>query len=151
MAEIHSTKVYYPFLDSFRAIAILWVMLHHGMLIASFSYSMPYLDKLSAIGFLGVDIFFVISGFLITGLLINDLDNKIRVKRFYVRRFFKIVPHYLTIVLIGFALLPFNLIPEKPAFVSFASYFLFLQNYVPTIGLLLLRNIFIFYTRSFWF
>lgn len=57
--------------------------------------SFPFL-QLTALGQSGVDVFFVISGFLITGLLVKDSDEKIgyRLKRFYLRRFFRIFPPF---------------------------------------------------------
>ena len=114
---------------------------------------------LAEIGHLGVDIFFVISGFLITGLLVSDFDQDIRLKRFYLRRFFKIVPQYLFVIFS--ALLVLKVIPPYdltfPWLISFYkgiptwttltlksygnmsslySYFLFVQNYVEQIPIL---------------
>jgi peptidoglycan/LPS O-acetylase OafA/YrhL len=97
---------YYPFLDSFRGIAILWVIFHHAVYFFS-GNGLGFLPlKMAKLGFLGVDLFFVTSGFLITGLLMEEFfQGQLRVQRFYIRRFFKIVPHYfLTIIVaLGFA------------------------------------------------
>ncbi len=92
-----SSKKYYLFLDGFRAIAVLWVILSHILIFFDLSPNLGVLFipfvKIAAVGVFGVDIFFVISGFLITGLLLEDLDSgKIRIKKFYFRRFLKIVP-----------------------------------------------------------
>ncbi|MCA9403439.1 MAG: acyltransferase [Candidatus Omnitrophica bacterium] len=99
---------YYPYLDGFRAVSILWVILHHVQVFFDlrFMSSPEWLPLMltAKIGQRGVDMFFVISGFLITGLLIGDLDGKVRVKRFYLRRIFKIIPSYLTIVMAGLLL-----------------------------------------------
>jgi len=107
-------KIRYQFIDGLRAYAVLWVMLYHINIffdlqpITGKFYLLIYM--LSYAGHFGVDIFFVISGFLITGLLIKDMEGTIRLKRFYARRFFKIVPQYACAVLIALiisALLPF--------------------------------------------
>ncbi len=130
---------YYRFLDGFRAFSVFWVIWHHTL--PEFNI-LQYIDipivrivliRLSAIGFLGVDVFFVISGFLITGLLLDDLNDRVRMKRFYVRRFFKIVPHYMVILAAGFLLLAAmpGHVTYKPQ--SVISYFLFFQNYVDPI------------------
>ncbi len=97
---------YYPFLDGFRAIAISGVLLTHaGLLTLPDSPLTVLLYPIFKIGHLGVDMFFVISGFLITGVLIEDWNEEIRVKRFYIRRFFKIVPQYLSLLVAGFLLI----------------------------------------------
>ena len=105
MSKIGQGK-YYPFLDGLRAFAVLWVLFRHLHSVIDLAFNFGKYDsifnRIGFLGFLGVDIFFVISGFLITGLLLPDLDDKIRIKRFYSRRFLKIYPHYIFIVLIGF-------------------------------------------------
>ena len=72
---------YRPEIDGLRALAVVPVILYH----AGF-------ETLSG-GFLGVDIFFVISGFLITSIIINDLNSKqFSLKHFYERRARRILP-----------------------------------------------------------
>lgn len=87
---------YRPEIDGLRALAIIPVILFHmGFL------SIPG-------GFLGVDVFFVISGYLITTLIINDLDsNQFSFKGFWLRRIRRITPALFTmcIVTLLFALL----------------------------------------------
>ncbi len=96
-------------MDGFRAIAVLWIILHHIFVFFDLrpilgSLMVPF-SKFAAVGVFGVDIFFVISGFLITGLLLEDFDNgKIRIRRFYMRRFLKIIPQYTLTVIAGLAL-----------------------------------------------
>ncbi len=91
-----------PSLDGMRAVSILLVIMAHSS--QSFSrwirFPFPYLLYAHT----GVLIFFVISGFLITSLLLKELDStgSIALKRFYVRRAFRIFPAfylYLSIIL----------------------------------------------------
>lgn len=78
-------------IDGLRAIAVLAVIFFHlGYL--------PY-------GYLGVDIFFVISGFLITGIIYKEiLNDRFSVKNFYLRRVRRILPLTLFICLAALAI-----------------------------------------------
>lgn len=79
-------KSYIPELDGFRGIAIITVIISHIVLN---SYLAKYF-----IGDIGVEIFFVLSGFLITTLLIKEnlKKGKVSFKNFYIRRSFRILP-----------------------------------------------------------
>lgn len=80
----------YPSLDGLRAVSISLVIAHHlGV------SSLPVIWRLD-IGNLGVRTFFVISGFLITSLLLAEREKvgRIDIKAFYLRRLFRIVPAY---------------------------------------------------------
>ena len=78
-------------IDGLRAIAILPVILYH-------TYTLPFAKA----GFLGVDIFFVISGFLITNILLNEIlnTNKVSLVNFYNRRIRRIIPALFFVTLI---------------------------------------------------
>jgi peptidoglycan/LPS O-acetylase OafA/YrhL len=84
----HSPYAYRADIDGLRAIAVLAVVAYH--------VGIPHLHG----GFIGVDIFYVISGFLITGLLLKDIDNLNRVDylSFYARRARRILPTLLLVV-----------------------------------------------------
>ena len=62
----------------------------------------PYVAFLEKVGWAGVDLFFVLSGFLISGLLFAELKSRgtIRIGRFYVRRGFKIYPAFYALLLL---------------------------------------------------
>jgi len=79
---------HFPVLDGLRGIAILTVMCYH------LEYLVPGIHMFSKGGFLGVDLFFVLSGFLITSILIreHDLTGKISLPAFYIRRTLRLVP-----------------------------------------------------------
>jgi peptidoglycan/LPS O-acetylase OafA/YrhL len=122
---------YYPFIDAFRGVAILWVISHHVVQFFPLEISHGVLYRIAQIGFLGVDLFFVTSGFLITGLLMEEFSSgEMRLKRFYARRFFKIVPHYLLAVIAawGFSLF----LTPQPSMNSaqLLSYLTFMQSYL---------------------
>jgi len=78
-------------LDGLRAIAVILVFLNHYAPVAS----LPWLHPIRRVGWIGVDIFFVLSGFLITGILMDTRGNKTGYyKSFYMRRSLRIFPLY---------------------------------------------------------
>lgn len=79
-----------PGLDGIRGIAVLWVVLHHY----ADSHSATMLSKFASVGGYGVSIFFVLSGFLITHLLLKDESRfeGLSLARFYLRRAVRILP-----------------------------------------------------------
>ena len=87
---------YRPSLDGLRAIAVLAVMSWH--------YVLPGVKG----GFLGVDIFFVLSGFLITKLLVEewDLTGGIHLGRFYLRRMLRLFPALFLVLLVTLPFVP---------------------------------------------
>jgi peptidoglycan/LPS O-acetylase OafA/YrhL len=87
-ASSNNRSVRIPSLDGLRAISILLVIVAH------FLHGFGITDL--NVGSLGVRVFFVISGFLITGLLIRELDktSTIRLAKFYYRRTLRIFPPY---------------------------------------------------------
>lgn len=94
-----------PELDGIRAIAIWMVLLVH--LITGFPSPQGALsflprDMVVAIGhgWLGVDLFFMLSGFLITGILLDTRERPHYFRNFYARRFLRIMPLYFTLVLV---------------------------------------------------
>ncbi len=91
---------YFASLDGLRAVSILAVIWHHT---AGAHYNeIPVLRA----GYFGVDLFFAISGFLITTLLLREREKngQISLIRFYIRRTFRIFPLYYTIILMYVAI-----------------------------------------------
>ncbi|AFS69434.1 acyltransferase family protein [Exiguobacterium antarcticum] len=82
MKSSNRSTTYMPGLDGLRAFAVIAVILYH--------LSVPMLPG----GFLGVDLFFVLSGYLITGLLLSEWQQtrRIDLKRFWVHRFRRLFP-----------------------------------------------------------
>lgn len=114
-------------LDILRSFAILLVVYGHGVYVLPKSYKFYYLLPFPYID--GVSVFFVLSGFLIGGILIKILQkNEFTFKvlfDFWIRRWFRTIPNYffVLILLIVFQVLMFD---DKGGF-NF-SYFLFSQN-----------------------
>jgi peptidoglycan/LPS O-acetylase OafA/YrhL len=90
---------YRPDVDGLRAIAILAVLVFHAF------------PGALAGGFVGVDIFFVISGFLITGILLRD--KKISIRTFYIRRIKRIFPALALVLLVVLGLGWLLLLPSE--------------------------------------
>lgn len=88
------TLKYRPEIDGLRAIAVVSVVIYHA------EFGLWGGTALSG-GFIGVDIFFVISGFLITSIILKELreTNSFSVSGFYERRIRRIVPALLTVML----------------------------------------------------
>ena len=93
-----SAAQYMPQLDSLRAFAVLAVVVHHSPLVAF--VPIPF-------GAIGVRLFFVLSGFLITGILLRCRDDRpdgspgdrwFSLRQFYIRRFLRIFPLYYFVV-----------------------------------------------------
>ncbi|WP_322970317.1 acyltransferase [Faecalibacter sp. LW9] len=114
-----------PNLNSLRLIAASLVMIHHTEQLKSL-YELPNLwnnQSIYTIGKLGVVLFFVLSGFLITHLLLNEVQSKgkINIKNFFVRRILRIWPLYYTILILAFFIFPFITFfeyPEKAFFIN---------------------------------
>lgn len=89
---------YHPALDGVRGVSIIAVIAYHTGLITG--------------GFLGVDVFFVLSGFLITSLLVNEFDmtGRVSFRAFYKRRALRLLPALVPVVVVaGIAMLAWDL------------------------------------------
>jgi peptidoglycan/LPS O-acetylase OafA/YrhL len=92
-------------IDGLRAIAIIPVIWSHS--------GLPFITG----GFLGVDVFFVISGFLITAILLKDFESKsFSLLTFYERRARRILPALFTVIAVTSLILPF--ITTNPKFIG---------------------------------
>jgi peptidoglycan/LPS O-acetylase OafA/YrhL len=117
---------YRPEIDGLRALAVISVVLFHADL------------QIFNGGFVGVDIFFVISGYLITTIIVNDLENdNFSLTKFYKRRALRLLPalYFVLLVCIPFAffwMIPSELKDFSQSLASvnlFISYIYILRNY----------------------
>ena len=114
-------------LDLVRGIAIILVLFRHSDLDNNI---------LKHFGWLGVNLFFVLSGFLISNLLFNEYkkNKEIRVKRFLARRAFKIFPPFY-FFLLATLIFKFAITNSTVEWYRLLSEVLYLQNYFPSIWL----------------
>jgi len=94
-----------PELDSLRGIAILLVLFFHGFDVAGAMSQLQGASRVFTIltfgGWTGVNLFFVLSGFLITGILLDSKSRPDYYRRFYIRRALRILPaFYLLLILL---------------------------------------------------
>ncbi|MEI9989061.1 MAG: acyltransferase family protein [Rhizomicrobium sp.] len=121
-SSAHSSIKYRPDIDGLRAVAVVAVVLYH------------YTMRLVPGGYVGVDVFFVISGYLITQTLSRDLANgRFSIIEFYERRVRRIVPPLVPVFLFVavasyFVMLPHNLLETSQSLITatlFVSNFFF--------------------------
>jgi peptidoglycan/LPS O-acetylase OafA/YrhL len=91
-----SQRTYYPALDGLRGVAILLVVFLHNFGFMNYFF----------FGWLGVDLFFVLSGFLITDILLNTVGQPGFLKNFYMRRVLRIFPLFYLVLVICLFILP---------------------------------------------
>ncbi len=122
-------------LDSVRGLAVLLVLVHNTDI-----YPSLHLGFIAENGWMGVDLFFVLSGFLITGILIDTKQSEGYFKNFYARRCLRIWPLYFSALLFMLVIVPL-LRPSEfqtvfgPRSSPWWAFPLFLQNFfvpIPT-------------------
>ncbi|AZA77210.1 acyltransferase [Chryseobacterium sp. G0186] len=111
-------------LDHLRALAIILVLLYHYR---AFKHPV-WIETVGKFGWTGVDLFFVLSGFLISGQLFREMQDRgsISLKTFYIKRFFRIIPSYLFTVFLYFTMPFFR---EREALPPLWKFLTFTQNY----------------------
>ena len=109
---------YRPEIDGLRAIAILSVIFYHSEIYI-------FQNKFLSGGFLGVDIFFVISGYLITSIILNEkkISGSFSLKNFYIRRLRRLMPALIVVCFTSFIAGYFILLPSGLIELSKSSIF----------------------------
>jgi peptidoglycan/LPS O-acetylase OafA/YrhL len=98
--SLATPKAHYPGLDGLRGIAVISVIIFHTLWNSpSNSTAEKLVIHAANVGWVGVDLFFVLSGFLITGILLDQRENLHFFRTFYTRRVLRIVPVYATFLL----------------------------------------------------
>ena len=95
---------YLPQLDGLRAFAILLVLLHHSFGNWPALFPPSLLSRIAQFGWIGVDVFFVLSGFLITRILLQASPSWQALRDFYVKRVLRIWPLYYGLLALTVAL-----------------------------------------------
>ncbi len=95
-----------PALDGLRGIAIILVMLHHFTSLRPTSGLDALIGSVLFFFWTGVDLFFVLSGFLITGILLDSRGGERYFTTFYARRTLRIFPLYYLVLMLAFVVLP---------------------------------------------
>ncbi|MEZ0267096.1 MAG: acyltransferase family protein [Phycisphaerae bacterium] len=95
-----------PALDGVRGLAVLLVMAHHLFVLTPATVAESLVHDLAHTGFWGVDLFFVLSGFLITGILFDSKGATHYFRNFYARRTVRIFPLYYAFVFLMLVAVP---------------------------------------------
>ncbi len=111
-------------LDHLRALAIILVFVYHY---AIFDHP-EWIRTIGSFGWSGVDLFFVLSGYLIGKQLLGEVARRqsIDLKAFYLKRFFRIIPAYAVVLACYFAIPGFR---EKPTIAPLWKFISFTQNF----------------------
>lgn len=110
---LNQNKIHFPNLDGLRFFAFLMVFINHATTnvgyYANKSQVKLFIYKYLSNGDIGVNFFFVLSGFLISYLLLNEKETfgKINIPNFYMRRVLRIWPLYYFILIIGLLVIPY--------------------------------------------
>lgn len=127
-----------PELDGVRAIAALMVFVFHvnGHVAVAGDWGLPgkIINVVVSLGQTGVPLFFVLSGFLITRILLAAKDKPNYYKNFFARRALRIFPLYYFYLIIAVYLVPSLMGSELPSFGTVWWHFIYLQNIPTTFG-----------------
>jgi peptidoglycan/LPS O-acetylase OafA/YrhL len=96
-----------PALDGVRGLAVLGVLLFH--FVGTTTATNPFermVNRILNYGSLGVDLFFILSGFLITGILYDSRSSRSYFRNFYMRRVLRIFPLYYAVLAVVFFVVP---------------------------------------------
>jgi peptidoglycan/LPS O-acetylase OafA/YrhL len=125
-----------PELDGLRGMAILLVLVAHYFAVPGIGAASFLNGYWFRLGWTGVDLFFVLSGFLIGGILLGVRDSPNYFKTFYARRFFRIIPVYYAWIFVYMILsvsarnfLAARVGSVQKIDISILAHFLFLQNF----------------------
>lgn len=128
---------YYKNLDGTRGIAALMVLVHHFFYFNDVDYSvdMDFYREITEFGQHGVSLFFVLSGFVITRILINNRKEPNYFSNFYRRRVLRILPLYYVYLLFFYYVMPFLLNSDFANVEQQLPYYLYSQNIVELLGI----------------
>ncbi len=126
-----------PELDTTRGIAILLVFWFHGFELftpsAAPGWERLFLSAANQ-GWSGVNLFFVLSGFLITGILLDSIKKPGYYSRFYYRRALRILPAYYLLLLFLIVVGHVSFMPRRTSLAFVGLSFIYLSNVTPLLG-----------------
>ncbi len=126
-----------PELDTLRGIAILAVVFYHGLW-QYHAADLPWITRavIAATGFgwLGVNLFFVLSGFLITGILLDNKGTPRFYGRFYIRRALRILPAYFLLLLLLLLLPRIGMVDRRISWSFVGLSLIYLSNFTNFFG-----------------
>jgi peptidoglycan/LPS O-acetylase OafA/YrhL len=129
----------FPAADGIRGLAILVVVVHNSEFVerTSTGILLKLTSAITATGWVGVQLFFVLSGFLITGILVDALGSRQYFRNFYIRRTLRIFPLYYAVLIL--ALVAFPRLVDVPEWTAVAWkhqwwYWTYLSNWGNTFG-----------------
>jgi peptidoglycan/LPS O-acetylase OafA/YrhL len=138
VVEPISTR-HFPAADGVRGLAILAVLFHHSAWIEQpgSSLVLKLTRATAATGWTGVELFFVLSGFLITGILVDALGSPRYFRNFYIRRTLRIFPLYYAVLILGLFVVPY--LANVPEWTALAQknqcwYWTYASNWGDTLG-----------------
>jgi peptidoglycan/LPS O-acetylase OafA/YrhL len=103
---LSASRRHMPALDALRGVAVLLVLAHNFNLVVVTGHLSAGFDAVMNIGWVGVQLFFVLSGFLITGILLDTARANNYYRAFFARRTLRIFPLYYAVLAFGFVVLP---------------------------------------------
>lgn len=116
---------HYRALDGVRGAAILLVFIYHISGTAD-HFRMSWVGRVAVLGascgWMGVDLFFVLSGFLITGILIGTVNDPRYFRNFYIRRILRIFPLFYSVFLLLAVLTPVLQLQWRPGHLAYLFY-----------------------------
>ena len=126
-----------PEIDGLRGIAILLVVSFHyvnNQLTNSTNFIGKVLCKVTGFGWVGVDLFFVLSGFLIGSVLLANKQSENYFKTFYIRRIVRIIPNYYLLLVVFLIVISIDAFKSNSFLtgeniIPLWSYFLLCQNF----------------------
>jgi peptidoglycan/LPS O-acetylase OafA/YrhL len=128
-----------PELDTVRGIAVLMVCIYHGFqALIPPGPKLPHWERLIlsvvGLGWAGVNLFFVLSGFLITGILLDSANKPRYYSRFYSRRALRILPAYYLLIVVLLLVSKLRFVTYHTSWAFAVLSFVYLSNITPLLG-----------------
>jgi peptidoglycan/LPS O-acetylase OafA/YrhL len=136
---VRGASAHVPQLDGLRGLAVLSVMVFHQTVMTPVTAFDREFTRLAGFMNCGVDLFFVLSGYLITGILFDSRGSLHYYRNFYARRSLRIIPLYYAVLFLAFVVVPLFPHPKLQKWGHIHGlgqlwYWLFLSNWSIALG-----------------